>query len=226
VNLLNPFNQGSDIPVITIDGPSGTGKGTIAKKLSLHLGFHYLDSGAIYRVLTLAVLEAKLALDDVDNIVWLAHNLSLHFKNEDIFLGDRNVTDFIRGEAIDRAISYVALIPEVREALFQKQRAFKQAPGLVTDGRDMGTVIFPEANLKIFMIASAAERAQRRFLQHQQKGLDIAFENVLHDIEARDKKDSSRAIAPLKPAVDAITVDTTGKNIAQVFEEVLALWKV
>ncbi len=147
--------------MITIDGPSGTGKGTIAKKLAEHLGFHYLDSGSIYRVLTLAVLEAKLALDDTENIVWLAKNLHLHFRGEDIFLGERKVTDFIRGEAIDRAISAVALIPEVREALFQKQRTFKQAPGLVTDGRDMGTVIFPEANLKIFMIASAIERAKR-----------------------------------------------------------------
>lgn len=214
-------------PVITIDGPSGAGKGTLSSMLANHLGWHFLDSGAIYRVLAIACVHHDINLQDEESVAPLASSLDVQFLHEDgravIMLEGEDVANKIRTEEIGAMASKVAAMASVREALLRRQRAFAQAPGLVADGRDMGTVVFPTAEIKIFLTASAEERAQRRLLQLQDKGLDVNIATLLKDIQARDERDRNRSIAPLIAAEDAFTLDSTGLCIDEVFSQVLRL---
>ena len=217
-----------NVPIITIDGPSGTGKGTICHMLAEHFGLHFLDSGALYRVLAFAAIRHLIDFNDVDKLVSLAHALHLRFavdvqKNSIVFLDDEDITREIRTEHCGQNASKIAVIPDVRAALLARQRAFATAPGLVTDGRDMGTVVFPEALLKIYLYASAEERAARRFLQLKESGNDASLAQVVDELVKRDARDTARAHSPLKPAEDAVQIDTTGLTIVQVFNNVLQL---
>ena len=213
-------------PVMTIDGPSGAGKGTLCQLLAEKLGWHLLDSGAIYRVLSLAALHHDVELDNEASLVPLAANLDVQFQVEGdlvkVILEGEDVSRTIRTEEVGNAASKIAAFPRVREALLRRQRAFRQAPGLIADGRDMGTVVFPEAEVKIFLDASAEERAQRRYKQLQDKGFDVNFERLLTEIRERDDRDRNRAVAPLKPAEDALVVDSTSMTIDDVLATVLA----
>lgn len=216
-------------PVITIDGPSGSGKGTISHILALQLGWHFLDSGALYRLLALAAQRHGIALDDEPGLVALAGGLDVRFEPattktpEKVILEKQEVTDEIRTETCGNAASRVAALPEVRQALLGRQRAFRQFPGLVADGRDMGTVVFPDAETKIFLTASAAERAQRRYNQLIEKGIDANLSALRDEIAQRDLRDSQRAVSPLKPADDAIVLDTSDLGIDEVVQQVLEI---
>ena len=213
-------------PVITIDGPSGSGKGTVAGSLAEHLGWALLDSGALYRLLAFAAGNHGVELDNEELLSKLAAHLDVQFvgategKSARIILEGEDVTLAIRNETVAKGASQVAALPAVREALLQRQRAFREFPGLVADGRDMGTVVFPEAPLKIFLTASAEERARRRYLQLKAKGDDVSLPRLLDEIRARDERDTQRAIAPLKPAADAIQLDSTELSIEQVLERI------
>ncbi|WP_026374967.1 (d)CMP kinase [Aestuariibacter salexigens] len=211
-------------PVITIDGPSGAGKGTISSMLAKKLEWHFLDSGAIYRVLGIAALHHDLDPEDEDALIPLASSLDVDFATNGeqprIILEGEDVTDSIRTEDVGRVASKVASLPRVREALLRRQRAFQQDPGLVADGRDMGTVVFPNANAKIFLTASAEERAQRRYNQLKAMGRDVSIARLLSDILERDERDTNRSVAPLVPAEDALVVDSTSLSIEQVLEKV------
>lgn len=213
-------------PVMTIDGPSGAGKGTLCQLLAEKLGWHLLDSGAIYRVLALAALHHDVELDSEAALVPLAANLDVQFQVDSeqvkVVLEGEDVSRTIRTEEVGNAASKIAAFPRVREALLRRQRAFRQAPGLIADGRDMGTVVFQEAEVKIFLDASAEERAQRRYKQLQDKGFDVNFERLLTEIRERDDRDRNRAVAPLKPAEDALVVDSTAMTIDDVLVTVLA----
>lgn len=213
-------------PVMTIDGPSGAGKGTLCQLLAEKLGWHLLDSGAIYRVLALAALHHDVELDAEAALVPLAANLDVQFQVDadqvKVVLEGEDVSRAIRSQEVSDAASKVAVFPRVREALLRRQRAFRQEPGLIADGRDMGTVVFPEAEVKIFLDASAEERAQRRYKQLQDKGFDVNFERLLTEIRERDDRDRNRAVAPLKPAEDALVVDSTSMTIDEVLVTVLA----
>jgi len=214
-------------PVITIDGPSGSGKGTVAGLLAERLGWKLLDSGALYRLLAFAARNHGVDLTNEEALKVLAAHLDVQFvaiagEGQRIILEGEEVTDFIRNEQIGAGASQVAALPVVREALLQRQRAFREAPGLVADGRDMGTVVFPEAPLKIFLTASADERAHRRYLQLKGKGDDVSLSSLLDEIRARDERDTQRAIAPLKPATEAIQLDSTELSIEQVLERILS----
>ncbi len=211
------------IPVITLDGPSGAGKGTIASLLAQRLGWHFLDSGALYRVLGLAALRRGLDLEDVLALAGLAGGLPVSFRDDQVWLEGEEVSSEIRTEEAAAAASRVAAIPAVREALLDWQRRCARPPGLVADGRDMGTVVFPAAPLKIFLTASAEERAHRRYNQLKEKGLDVNFTNLVGEIRERDERDSRRAVAPLRPAEDAFELDTTGLSIEEVTERMEAL---
>lgn len=207
-------------PVITIDGPSGTGKGTIAHMLARDLGWHLLDSGALYRVVAIGSEETGIAADDAAGLCRFARGIELDFSTlfpGSIVLGGREISAQVRLEASGAKASRVAVIPELRQALLQRQHAFRQAPGLVADGRDMGTVVFPDAILKIFLTASAEVRAERRYKQLINKGVDVNLSALLLDIRARDERDSSRAVAPLVPAADAVVVDTDALTAEQVY---------
>lgn len=218
------MNTEKNAPVITLDGPSGTGKGTLCHMLAEHLGWHFLDSGAIYRVLAFAVRKHTLDVSDVEKIVALAHMLDLRFVVGGlVLLDEEDISDAIRTERCGQEASKIAIIPEVRAALLARQRAFATAPGLVTDGRDMGTVVFPDAFLKIYLYASAEERARRRYLQLKDSGNDARLSQVVEELAKRDTRDTSREHAPLKPAPDAVQIDTTGLTIVQVFNKVLQL---
>lgn len=216
-------------PVITVDGPSGSGKGTVCRLLANKLGWNILDSGAIYRVLALAALHHHIAMDDEATLVPLAANLDVQFiadvekGRSVIILEGEDVTNSIRTEEVGNAASKVAALPRVREALLRRQRGFRETPGLVADGRDMGTVVFPDAEVKIFLTASAEERAKRRFLELKTKGLDVTMDGLLLDIKERDERDMNRATAPLRPAADAVHLDSTGMSIEQVLAAVLTI---
>ena len=214
------------VPVITVDGPSGSGKGTICQLLSRELNWGLLDSGALYRLVGLAAKHHGVELDNQEALVVLAAHLDVQFiaREDDsvqIILEGEEVTDVIRTEAVGKDASIVAALPEVREALLGRQRAFAELPGLIADGRDMGTVVFPEAGLKVYLDASADERAVRRYNQLINKGLDASLQAILEDIQARDDRDMSRAVAPLKPAADAVILDTTKMSIDEVLAAVL-----
>ncbi len=212
------------IPVLTIDGPSGSGKGTIAQMMARKLGWHYLDSGAIYRVLALAALKQQIDVSDETALAELAKDLDLVFALQDeelqVLLNGEEVSQDIRSEQMGNAASKVAAHPKVRVALLQRQRQFRQAPGLVTDGRDMGTVVFPDAQCKIFLTASAEERARRRYKQLKEKGIESTLSDLVAEISERDARDQQREVAPLKPASDAVVLDSTGLDIAQVVAQV------
>ncbi len=218
--------ESSGIPVITLDGPSGSGKGTIARRVADALGYHLLDSGALYRLVALAAEDACVALENSDNLADVAKQLDVRFDSnpegkEVIWLNGEDVTERLRTEQTGAGASKVAQFPAVRDALFERQRAFRKAPGLVADGRDMGTQVFPDAPLKVYLTASAEERAKRRHKQLKDKGLDVSLAALSRDIEDRDRRDSERTVAPLKPAMDARFLDTTGQTIESVTQTVL-----
>jgi cytidylate kinase len=216
------------VPVITIDGPSGSGKGTISRAVAQRLGWHYLDSGALDRAVGVAAGWADEDFSDHVALMRRAFDTTIEFRdNADgeprVIVDGVDATDELRTETAGAAASAIAALPEVRAALFEKQRAFRREPGLVADGRDMGTVIFPDASFKVFLTASAEERAGRRYNQLKQKGLEVTLDGLLREILARDARDAQRAVAPLKPAFDAVVVDTTGIGIDAVVEHVLSL---
>lgn len=214
-------------PVITIDGPSGSGKGTVCRLLAEKLGWHLLDSGAIYRVLAIAAVHHDFEPSDEDSLVALATDLDVEFvANEGTglthtILEGEDITMTIRTEEVGMNASKIAALPRVREALLRRQRAFRELPGLVADGRDMGTVVFPDAQAKIFLTASAEERARRRFLQLQEKGFDANMSTLVDEIKDRDHRDTNRSVAPLKPAEDSLFIDSTEISIEDVVAKVL-----
>ena len=216
----------TDIPVIAIDGPSASGKGTVSRLLAQQLGWHLLDSGALYRLVAYAAQKHDVHMDDVSALADLADNLDVSFVADEehddtrTLLEGEDVSIIIRTEVVGKAASLVAAVSEVRDALLARQRAFWQSPGLVADGRDMGTVVFPEAQLKIFLSASAEERAKRRYNQLKEKGIGANLSDLFDEIAERDRRDSERATAPLKPAPDAIQLDTTHMSIDQVVAKI------
>jgi len=215
------------VPVITIDGPSGAGKGTVARVVAEQIGWHLLDSGAIYRVLAVATQHHHVSLDEEEPLIPMAAHLDVQFEintqgESKVILEGENVTNTIRSEEIGSLASKVAAFPRVREALLRRQRAFSVAPGLVADGRDMGTVVFPKAPVKVFLTASAEERAERRFNQLKEKGFDVKIGRLLDDIRQRDERDRNREVAPLIPAEGALIVDSTDLSIQEVVNKVLS----
>ena len=226
---MNSTDSREHVPVLTIDGPSGSGKGTISRLVAQRLGWHYLDSGAIYRAVGVAAGWGDIDLADPAALVRCTFDTKIDFIEDDesrelrIIVNGLDATDELRTETSGAAASAIAAIPEVRAALKERQRAFRRAPGLVADGRDMGTVIFPDAAHKVFLTASAEERAERRYKQLKDKGVSVTLDGLLREILARDARDAQRAVAPLRPADDAVRIDTTGLGIAEVVERVLAL---
>ncbi|KAF1722465.1 (d)CMP kinase [Pseudoxanthomonas wuyuanensis] len=215
------------IPVLTIDGPSGAGKGTVSRIVASRLGWHYLDSGALYRAVGVAASWANLDISDPAALVRCTFDTRVSFSDAEhglrVLVNDVDATDELRLETTGAVASAIAAFPEVRSALKERQRAFRQPPGLVADGRDMGTVIFPDAPFKVFLTASAEERAKRRYKQLKDKGVSVTLDGLLREILARDARDAQRTVAPLRPAEDAVLIDTTGLDIEQVVERVLAL---
>jgi cytidylate kinase len=214
-------------PVITVDGASGTGKGTVSQLLAKRLGWNFLDSGALYRVLALAAQKHSVALDNEKALEVLAEHLDVQFLIQDgapanIILEGEDVTETIRTEKIGNAASIAAALPAVRASLLSRQRAFRDAPGLVADGRDMGTVIFPDAILKIFLTASPEERALRRFNQLKEKGISVTLGDLIDELRERDRRDQERVVAPLKPADDAVFIHTDRLTVEQVVERILS----
>lgn len=214
----------SHIKVITIDGPSASGKGTIARLLANTLKWHYLESGAVYRILALKAISANIQVNDVARLVTEALNLQIRFESDysdRVFLSEVDVTKEIHTEECGNWASKIAALPEVREALLERQRAFRTPPGLVTDGRDMGTIVFPDASIKFFLIADRMERAKRRYLQLKKRGANVTLEGILDELAERDFRDENRAVAPLKPASDAISMDTSLLDVDQTLERVM-----
>ncbi len=216
------------IPVLTIDGPSGSGKGTVSRAIAARLGWHFLDSGALYRAIGVAAGWEDVDLADPEALVRLAERTQVGFRDDEtgeprVIVDGIDATDELRTETAGAAASAIAAIPGVRAVLVDRQRAFRRAPGLVADGRDMGTVIFPDAPFKVFLTASAGERAERRYKQLKAKGLEVTLDGLLREILARDARDAQRSVAPLKPADDAVAIDTTGVPIDLVVDRVLAL---
>ena len=225
------------VPVLTIDGPSGSGKGTISRLVAARLGWHYLDSGALYRAVGLAAAWEQVDLSDEAAVAACAARADIRFETGPSEAGDaaaeprvivngKDATHQLRMETAGAAASAIAALPAVRAALVDLQRGYRRAPGLVADGRDMGTVIFPDAATKVFLTASAAERAGRSHKQLKDKGVSVTLDGLLGEILARDARDANRAVAPLRPADDAVSIDTTGQGIAAVVELVLALLPV
>jgi 3-phosphoshikimate 1-carboxyvinyltransferase len=210
------------VPVVAIDGPAASGKGTIAAAVASALSFHLLDSGSLYRLVAQKALDDHIALDDEKALAAAAGGLAVEFSGERVRLDGRDVTEAIRGEAVSIAASRVAVHPAVRAALIDRQRGFRRAPGLVADGRDMGTVVFPDATLKVFLTASPEERARRRHKQLIEKGISITMDGLLRDIRERDARDAGRTAAPLVPAPDAVLLDTTELSIDAAVAFVLA----
>ncbi|HEY0664417.1 MAG TPA: (d)CMP kinase [Thiobacillaceae bacterium] len=215
------------IPVITVDGPTASGKGTLASEVARRLGYHYLDSGALYRITGLAATRAGLALDEAHehSIARMAETLPIAFVDGRVLLDGRDVTDAIRTEEAGMNASRVSALPAVRTALVALQQGFRRLPGLVADGRDMGTVIFPDATLKVFLTASAARRAERRHKQLISKGISATLAALRTDLEARDARDSNRAVAPLKPAEDALLLDNSQQTVEESVAQVLRWWE-
>jgi cytidylate kinase len=213
------------IPVITIDGPTASGKGTVASRVAQTLGFAFLDSGALYRLTALAAIESDMGLGDEPGLARIAAGLDVRFEGERILLSGRQVSDEIRAEAVGVAASRIATLPGVRSALVDLQHGFRQAPGLVADGRDMGTVIFPDADLKVFLTASVEARAGRRYKQLIGKGFPATMPALLQDLRERDARDTERTVAPLKPAEGAHLLDTSNMTIEQAVEKVLGWYQ-
>lgn len=216
------------VPVICLDGPSGSGKGTVGRILARRLGWHFLDSGALYRLVAVAARQAGIDLGATESLAGLANDLDVAFSWDDqgrerIVLAGHEVTAAVRAETTGADASRVAAYPAVREALLARQQASRRAPGLIADGRDMGTVVFPDAPLKIFLTASAEERARRRHKQLMEHGIDASIPSLIKEIEGRDRQDRERSIAPLKPAPDALTIDSTGRLPERLCEEIIAL---
>jgi cytidylate kinase len=217
------------INVITIDGPSGTGKGTLSLMLADKLGWHYLDSGVLYRVLAYLAIQQNIAFDDEAQLAQIAAKMPIQFilnksnQSYSVVLDNNDITKLIRSEEVSTASSQVSAHPSVRNTLIELQKSFRQAPGLITDGRDMGTVIFPTAQLKVFMTACPEIRAQRRYNQLKEKGIDVNLVAVESELNERDKRDQERSVAPLKPADDACIVDTSNKSTDEVLQEIMEL---
>lgn len=217
------------VPVLTIDGPSGSGKGTIARIVAERLGWHLLDSGALYRAVGYAASMAGLDLSDMEAMTRCAETTKITFRDPKdgretrVYVNSHDSTDDLRTETVGAVASAIAAIPSVRTALVDKQLSFRRLPGLVADGRDMGTVIFPDAGVKVFLTASAEERAKRRYKQLKDKGLAVTLASLLREIEARDARDAARPVAPLKPAPDAVLIDSTGMPVDAVVDKVLSL---
>jgi len=212
-------------PVITVDGPSASGKGTIARRLAEALDFHCLDSGALYRLVAFRSLRENVPADDEQALAELARDLPVRFEDENIFMEDQDVTEELASETCGSRASEVAKLPQVREALLGRQRAFRQPPGLVADGRDMGSVVFPDAALKVFLTASAAVRAERRYKQLKEKGIHATLATLFRELEARDARDAARAVSPLAPAPDAGQVDSSDLTIDEVVSRILGWWR-
>ncbi len=219
------------VPVITVDGPSASGKGTISQIVAARFGWHFLDSGALYRLVGLAAKNAGVATDDEHALVAMIAAMGIEFElagqpgqSASIRLDGRVVDDQLRTEEIAAAASRVAALAGVREALLGRQRGFRRRPGLVADGRDMGTVVFPDANLKVFLLAGTEERARRRYKQLKEKGMDVNLSAIFRELEERDRRDRERQQAPLRPADDAVVIDTTGMTIDHVVATVLDHW--
>ena len=220
----------NDFPVITIDGPSGVGKGTATQKVATALSMHILDSGALYRLLAMDAQHKNIALDDETGVNACAVNLDVQFLTADnnlvqTWLNGQDVSMAVRSEEAGKAASHVAVLASVRTTLLARQHRFLQAPGLVADGRDMGTVVFPSAILKIFLTANAEERAKRRYKQLKEKGINANMPDLIKSLAARDERDSQRAVAPLQAAVDALIIDTSDLSIDEVVEQILTRWQ-
>ena len=213
------------IPVIAIDGPSASGKGTVAAEVARRLGFHYLDSGALYRLSALAALRAGTNLDDGEALARVTLAMRVEFAGEAVRLDGADVTEALRTEEVSAAASRVAAQPLVRSSLLERQRGFRRSPGLVAEGRDMGSVVFPDAAFKVFLTASVAVRAERRHKQLMEKGMYAKMADVVEELRRRDERDTSRPVAPLKHYPDAFFLDTTGLTVDSAVEEVLARWR-
>ena len=212
-------------PVIAIDGPSASGKGTVAARVAAALGYHYLDSGALYRLVALCALEGGIPLDDEARLARAASSMDVRFGEGTVSLAGRDVGMALRGEAVSVAASRVAAHPAVRRALLERQRAFRRPPGLVADGRDMGSIVFPDAPLKVFLTADVATRAERRHKQLMEKGMYGKMADVVEELRRRDERDSSRPVAPLQHYPDAVFLDTTSISIDQAVERILGWWR-
>ncbi len=219
----------SAIPVIAIDGPAASGKGAVAQAVAERLGFHYLDSGAIYRAAALAIARSGLNVDSPnlpeDDVVRIASSMNLSFRSGNIYIANQNVTDTIRSEECGKNASKIAVLAKLRQALLELQHSFRRPPGLVAEGRDMGTVVFPDAELKIFLTASAQIRAERRHKQLMEKGINATIKDLLGEIEARDARDFGRSVAPLRASESTIPIDTSTLDLTQSIDAVLKLYR-
>jgi cytidylate kinase len=214
------------VPVIAIDGPSASGKGTVALLVARALDFHYLDSGALYRLMALAARRAGLSLHSEPDLCTLVRRLDMRFENGEVLLEGEPVGDAIRSESCGNDASVIAALPRLREALLDKQRGFRRSPGLVTDGRDMGSVVFPDALVKVFLTATPEERAQRRYKQLIEKGIRANLPDLVREMRERDARDATRAVAPLRPADDAFMLDTTGMTVTRAVDMVLHRYRL